>query len=574
MWPKRPYFSWVPVRRLFAEGRRVLEASVFLFISAQTLAMRARHFRLRNGLILPCLIGAALACSDQVLGPETNVVAARAGSTAAAKAPYTKHKKSTDDIDARAATLLDGKTWLEVSTGTLPWVDEVGNVIVVPGLGTLRKVHVKFCKDYKSLGVHQFSANFSYKGDAIDKEPDLEPDSPLDPDDKDHKQVNWDRSATHTTLDGSDRTKIAFTGIPEGATLELQVLYTYPDDKKPGTFKNYEIKFCVPVESAPDIGFTTAIGGTQGRTDVATDYGYAVDVLNSTSIPVNAQCAVYVDGVFYARSSAWTLSSQISHDCSFPIQFATGGAHTLRFVIENADPGDYDPTNNEVTRVIQVADLQSGIISARFNPTIIENVITKTTKDVKFVPTRELDLTGGLALPSQTSQTLDQSSILTIDFDREFTYPVKFELSQTSNEPTGPRLIHSITTTINSCTQSVTAILPIGYGVTFCNGSGTSTLSYRTNAKASIDQRGRYSVVTGTFLSYGSSITYGVKMTTADGKVYSTSITTPIRTITEEKGTTPVCESPFGGSQLCHFGITNEIRRDGSGVFSISLPPL
>ena len=537
--------------------------------------MRASHPRLRNSLILPCLIGAALACSDQVLGPETNVIAERAGTVAAAKAPYTKHKKSTDDIDARASTLLNGKSWLEVSTGTLPWVDEVGNVIVVPGLGTLRKVHVKFCKDYKSLGVHQFSANFTYKGDAIDKEPDAEPDSPLDPDDKDHKQVNWDRSATHTTLDGSDHTKIAFTGLPEGTTLELQVSYTYPDPKKPGTFKNYEIKFCVPVESAPDIGFTTAIGGTQGRTDAPTNFGYAVDVLNATTIPVNAQCAVYIDGVLYQRSPVWTLSSQISHDCVFPIQFETGGQHTLRFAIENADPGDYDPSNNEVTRVVQVADLASGIISARFNPTIIENVVTKVTNDVKFVPDRATDPTGGTALPSQTSQTLDQSSILTIDFDRQFTFPVKFELSQVTNTATGPRLIHSITTTINSCAQSVTAILPIGFGVTFCNTpGGSSTLTYRTNAKASIDQRGRYSVVTGTFISYGESITYNVKFTTAEGKVYTTTITTPIRTITEDKNTIPVCEMPFNGSQLCHFGTTNEIRRDGSGVFSISLPPL
>lgn len=535
--------------------------------------MRAKLLGLRNGFVLPCLVGAALACSDQVLGPDSGVVIQRAG-TMASSAAYTKHKKSTDDIDARASTLLNGKTWLEISTGTLPWVDGVGNVIVVPGLGTLSKVHVKFCKDYKSLGVHQFSANFSYKAAAIDKEPDNEPDSPLDPDDKTHAQVNWDRSATHTTLDGSDHTKIAFTGIPDGAELELQVHYTYPDDKKPGTFKNYEIKFCVPVERAPDIGFTTAIGGTQGRTDASTNFGYAVDVINSTSIPVSAQCAVYVDGVFYARSEVWTLSSQISHDCIFPIQFVTGGQHTLRFVIENADPGDFDPSNNEVTRVVQVADLLSGIISARFNPTIIENVITKVSNDVKYTPDRATDPVG-VPLPSQTTKTFDQSSVLTIDFDRQFTLPVRFELSQVSNTATGSVLIHSITTQINSCIQQVTGITPVGFGVTFCNtAGGTSTLTYRTNAKASLNQRGEYFPTTGTFVPYGTSITYNVKFTTADGKIYSTTLTTSIRTILVNKSVEPLCETPFNGSQLCHFGTISEIRRDGDASFSVSLTPL
>lgn len=487
-------------------------------------------------------------------------------------ATFVKHKKSTDDIDARAATLLNGKTWLEVSTGTLPWVDEVGNVISVPGLGTLRKVHVKFCKDYKSLGVHQFSANFIYRNDAIDKEPDNEPDSPVDTDDAAHKQVNWDRSARRTTLDGSDRTKIAFTGIPAGTELELQVLYTYPDEKKPGTYKNYEIKFCVPVESAPDIGFTAAIGGTQGRTDVPTNFGYSMDVMNSTSIPVSAQCAVYVDGVFYARSAVWTLSTQISQECVFAIQFATGGEHTLRFVIENANPGDYDPSNNEVTRVVQVADVLSGIISARLNPTIIENVITKVSNDVIYVPDRATDPVG-TQVPSQTTKTLDQSSILTANFDRQFTFPVKFEVSQVTTAPSGTRLIHSITATINGCLNSYTAILPIGFGLTFCNTASGSTLTYRTNAKASINPNGQYYPETGTFISYGESITYNVKFTTAEGKVYTTTITTPIRTIVEDKAASPTCETPFGGKQLCHYGSVNEIRRDGVGSFTISLPP-
>lgn len=543
----------------------------------------------KQSIILAAIALATAACSEQLIAPTPDSVV-RANVLPASSIIVYKHKKPVSEIDARASYVgATGWTFVEVTTGTFAHFDPNTGEIVggAPANSFLRKVHVKYCKDYKSLGLKQFSANFEYKAndgdkDDIDKNPDDEPDSPLDPADKTNPKqpVNWDRSRRFLTLDGSGYVKIPFTGIPNNVNgqdvlLELHVLYVTPTVKADGKIelKKYEVKFCIPVDPGPDLGFTSSIGGSQGNTSGPTNFGYIIDVVNGTDLLTTATCAVYVDDVLYARSAQILISAAVSRECKFGIQFATGGQHTLRFEIENVQPGDFDPTNNSASRLVQVADLASGIVTVRLNPTIIENVVTSVSNDTLYFPSRE-NATTKSAFLSQTSQTFDQSSTLTVNLDRQFDFPIILGLSQVSNDDGVDRVIHSGTIQVNGCVPGPqqSALLPISFAVTYCNNNdGTASMTYRTNAKANLNQNGFYNILAGTFVPYGTAITYNMQLTSG-ARVYTTTLTVPIRTdVTNTQLSS--CETVATNGQVCHYGTVTASRRDGSASFSVSLPP-
>jgi hypothetical protein len=538
--------------------------------------------------VLGAVAIATAACSESLVAPASESVIAANLQPASSIIVY-KHKKPASEIDARASGIDNGWTWVEVKLGTFAYIDP-GTGQLAGGdnpPGYLTKVHVKFCKDiYKTLGLKQFSANIEYRvndgdKDDIDKDPDNEPDSPLDPDDKAaaNRPVNWDRSRKFLTLDGSGYVKIPFTGIPANSSLELQVHWSVPVTKKDGKieYNHYEAKFCIDVDPAPDLAFTTAIGGTQGRTDTPTNFGYAVDVINGTDLPTSATCAVYIDGALYQRSDPFVMSAAISRDCIFPVQFATGGSHALAFRIENVDPGDFNPGNNAVTRTVQASDPSTGEVTARLLPSIKENVVTKVSNDTVYRPSRATP-TSKTAFPSQTTESQDQSSTITIDFDGVFSYPVTFVLSQYTNDNSGSRLIHSITTSIPSCAATIgsSGLAPIGFSISYCpiGESGSSRLVYTTKATANLTSTG-YVPTTGTFIPYGNSNTFNVRMianTPAGERTYEQTVTVPIQTTTIFTQANDC--GPALLQQVCHYGTTNSVNRVGSANISATLNPL
>jgi hypothetical protein len=456
------------------------------------------------------------ACTEPATSPDAvairNVSAAAKGVDASARA-----------IQSSAT----GYTNLEVTLGDFPSISPTGEIITgtLPG-ASLKKVHVKFCKEsYKDFGVHQFSANFYYKENAVDKEPDGEPDSPADPDDKAKKEVNWDRSAHYTTLNGTGYVKIPFTGIPLGASLEVQVQYRKNVVKNDGKVetKTYEEKFCVTVDPALRIGIERVDGPPNGNLGFTAEYRGLIDVTASGSDAVTmAACLVTVDGAPAATTPAVPISSNVANWCRTDLTFASAGPHVVRFTVipgdgsvVGASSADVDPaaTFVETTVMVGSGDVAGAPIAFALSPNVVETIdSTRVTDTAVYSPTDHR------FLGEEVHVVYDQSSTLNTVISRTFTNNVRFIVRQTTQYGNG--LIYEINradftlTAAQICGAAFTGRGASWYDIRiFCDpGAGTTTVTYRTRGTADYRTASGYVPGTGTFRSYGQKITYEVSM--------------------------------------------------------------
>lgn len=504
------------------------------------------------------LLGAS--CSDSTApastGSEFSVLNARAG---AAGPP----------IEARAIGSASGTTKVEVTLGRFPYFTPGGALVPAsPGAGYITKVHVKFCKPLPP-GLKQFSANFEYKSnDPADKEPDDEPDSPLDPDDKAKKQVNWDRSAKHTILTGGSTGAFDFTGITRDAVLEIRVHYVVPETKKDGKLENkhYEIKLCIPVLSPPDLQIIPLNWRTQGPLNTPIAFRSSIGARGTAAIPSSTQCVAYVDGAVTPAASSGTIVVDPSTGafCELNLVFTATGSHTVLVRLEGTTPGDDNPANDAASQTITInggSDLTVLGISA--NPTILETFLKTTTATYLVYPDGSR-----VTFPSENTFDARQSSSIGLAFNRILSGPATFTVSQVTSVGTTLVTLHSGTVNFSGPNQTFSNSIGDAFSLTHTVDpiAGTSTLIYLANSSTT-----DLGPNTGTFKPYGESITFSFVIVN-QGYTYTFSHTVPIRTSAPVLDTKTGC-TPDVKFTLCETKSTEFRRKDGEGgQISVNIP--
>lgn len=260
---------------------------------------------------------------------------------------------------------------VQLTTGTFPSFNPFTGTIdpgVAPGIIT--HVRLSFCAAQKPAGYKNFSANFDYSPKGVDREPDLIPDSPLDPDDKigssksPVSQVYWDRSAKHTTLTGGGTGALSLANFPQGAALQVEMKYSLPVGvKKDGSieYKSYDYKDCIIAERAPDIFFSGFRPPSNVRVDVARLFLAFVDVNRGGDVPTTATCSATVTPLFPATVVPTVgppvhvaVSNAGGDNCFIRITFREAGEYQVTFKLEDISPGDANLDNNSKTVIVTV----------------------------------------------------------------------------------------------------------------------------------------------------------------------------------------------------------------------------
>ncbi len=449
-----------------------------------------RRLRTARPLFLGLVTLFAAACAETVTSPGADYQAISRNASAKVSPP----------MQERAIIDSKGLTTLSVTSGSFGYFDANANQFVpgAPALGVLNHVHVKFCKNtYKDYGLHQFSANFHYNSVKIDSEADDEPDSPLDPDDAAHKQVNWDRSAASSILKGGGEGSFKFTGIPAGASLEVH--YNYRD----ASGKNFSIKTCTTVLVSPDLGVETVSWPSGVAAGVSTVFESAVNVLTFSTIPATARCAIYENGVLLGRSTIVNAGQM----CSVALIFTQSGIHNLTVTLEDIGPSDSNLANNSATGqvIVRGGTPPPGGGGGTTPPgsSIIEAHIQSPENILQLVDSTFV-WTNGVRTSSELHQ--EQGAPLIIIFpNMAFTGPTQIIVSASTD---GRSLMDPTTISgVGPCLSGANPTSAVSYSVSLCNdeGSSAATLVYTVNATTNSS-----GYTYGKFESYGSKITFNV----------------------------------------------------------------
>ncbi len=435
---------------------------------------------------------------------------------AACAEPLTPGADSFDVVGTRASVnqrppmqeraIIDGKgiTTLSVTSGSFAYFDESTreNVPAIPATGVLNHVHVKFCKPmYKDYGLNQFSANFHYSTVKIDSEADDEVDSPLDPDDRAHKQVNWDRSAASTILKGGGDGSFKFTGIPAGASLEVH--YNYRD----ASGKNYSIKTCITVLKAPDLAVEIVDWPSAVRANVPVVLTSNISVVSSSSVPATARCAIYENGVLLGKSPVINVSSRSGEYCTVTVSFAVGGTHNLQVRIEDIGPSDFVLTNNFANGSLSVAGgTVGGGGGGQTGPSVPVQIFDPTVWQGRVENISKL---AGVSVLNSWEDSQGAKLIVRLPFTA-FAGPTSVTVSATTD---GRVLLPAKTVSGTGPCVSGQEFEAYSYSVQLCAEGEDTYLLFQVNASKNSANR-----LAGTFVSYGSQITYNVSITSGGYK--------------------------------------------------------
>ncbi len=447
------------------------------------------RLRTPRSLVLGFVTLVAAACAETVTAPGAEYqVAAR---TASAKPKPPMHERAV--IDANRITTLS------VTSGSFGYFDANDNAFVPgsPAVGVLNHVHVKFCKmTYKDYGLHQFSANFHYNNVKIDSEADDEVDSPLDPDDAAHKQVNWDRSAASSILKGTGEGSFKFTGIPAGASLEVH--YNYRD----AAGKNFSIKTCTNVLGSPDLGVETVSWATGVAAGVPTVFESAVNLMAVSTIPATARCAIYENGVLLGKSTIVNAGQM----CSVPLTFTQSGVHNLTVKLEDIGPSDSNPANNTATGLVIVSGgtPPPGGDDGTPPPGPVVEARVQAPKNILQLVDSTFTWVAGVRVASELHQ--QQGAPLIIIFpNTAFNGPTQIIISASTD---GRSLMDETTISgTGPCLSGSNPTSAVSYPLSLCNEEGSSSATFLYTVNATKNSSG-YSY--GNFVRYGSAITFNV----------------------------------------------------------------
>lgn len=519
--------------------------------------------RIRRAATASLAILAAAACSETVTAPLN-----KDSNLSVVNNEFSVQADTA--IAARALASASGVTRVEVTLGKFAYITPGGAVVpAVPGNGTITHVHIKFCKPLPA-GAKQFSANFEFKSDdPLDKDPDNEPDSPLDPKDHAKTGVNWDRSASHSILTGGPSGAFNFTGIPRSALLEVRVGYDVPFTEKDGEIekRHYEVKLCIPVLPPPDLQIIALNWPTGGTIGQAINFRSSVSALPGTApIPSTTTCVAYVDGSLTpaGTSAPVTVDPTTAAFCTIPVTFTTTGLHTVVVRLVGTTPGDDNPANDSTAGTLTIGGgLDPSVLGFKSDPTIIETLDSTFTNDTQI----NNDGTK-IVFPPQVTFTSNQSSSILLQFDRVFTGPVAVSVSQVTSSANGPVTLHSGSFTFTSGTQTFQSLIGNAFSLALVTNAGAGSASLTYSSKSGGSSEGPN---TGTYNPYGDQTTFNFTIVNA-GYTFTYSRTVPIRI------QSPVVVSQTGCDvnatfQLCHNGYTVSRRKDGEGgAVNVTLP--
>lgn len=487
-------------------------------------------------LVLGLITLVAAGCAETVTAPSANYQVANKVASA----------KPKPEMHERAIIDGNGLTTLYVTSGSFGYFDANSNQYVPgsPAIGVLNHVHVKFCKQsYKDYGLHQFSANFHYSTVKIDSEADDEVDSPLDPDDAAHKQVNWDRSAASSILKGTGEGSFKFTGIPLGASLEVH--YNYRD----AAGKNFSIKTCTDVIPAPDLGVETVSWPTGVAAGVPTVFESAVNLVTFSPVPSTALCAIYENGVLLGRSSVVNAGQM----CSVSLTFTQGGVHNLTVTLENVSPADFNLANNSATGQVIV---RSGTPGGGGDPAPVLEVKIQTPKNILQLIDSTFTWSGDVRTATELHQ--EQGAPLIVIFpNMSFTGPTQIIVSAT----TDGRVLMDPTTISGTgpCLSGANPTSAVSYSVSLCNDEGSSAATFMYTVNATTNSSG---YTYGKFERYGSTITFNVTIINGGFKY---TIPASALTATMKFDNASPCGAGTAVQDACRLDGTYNWRTEGSG---------
>lgn len=502
--------------------------------------MKFLRLSLPKQLVIGLLTFVAAACADTVTSP--------AGDYRVAEKVAASRQKP--EMQERAIIDGNGVTTVSVTSGSFAYFDANTNQFVPgsPALGVLNHVHVKFCKNsYKDYGLHQFSANFRYKQAAADKEFDGEIDSPLDPDDAAHKQVNWDRSAAATTLQGGGEGSFRFTGIPAGASLEIH--YVYRD----AAGKNFSIKTCTDVIPAPDLGVETLAWPTGAAAGVATIFESAVNQVVFSTVPSSALCAIYENGVLLGKSAVVNAGQT----CSVPLTFTQSGVHNLTVQLESISPSDFNLANNTATGqvIVRGGTPPPGGGDPSVSGPVLEMKV-QTPKNILQLIDSTFTWSGDVRTASELHQ--EQGAPLIVIFpNMSFTGPTQIIVSAS----TDGRMLMNPTTISGTgpCLSGANPDASVSYSVSLCNDEGSSAATFMYTVNATTNSSG---YTYGKFERYGATITFNVTIINGGFKY---TIPASTLTATMKFDYASPCGSGLDVQNACRLNGTYNWRTEGNG---------
>ena len=269
-------------------------------------------------------------------------------------------KAQASDLTMRSRALLgkDGNTQLEISTAAF----DVG---ATPA-GNISHVELRAIDPSR------------YEGDDDDKD---------GKDEKGAKEFRFRREYEHLR-DGGYFTR-TFPGLPHGLNLRIEA-------KARGATRRDEVeaKWVDVIHYRPDLVVTQITAPSSAVIKTTVDVTATV-VEHMGDLGAHADCVLLVDDVQADIAPDMWLDANGSTTCRFAPSFPVAGRHTVTVRAQNVRPGDYDDTNNTLSRQIDIFNPIIPIYDASATETTtvssntldVYNLATAATPDSHLVTT-------------------------------------------------------------------------------------------------------------------------------------------------------------------------------------------
>jgi hypothetical protein len=279
-------------------------------------------------------------------------------------------KSTAGDLTLRSRFLLgkDGNTQFEISTAPFDvGATPVGNIS-----------HVEL----RAIDPSGAAGDDDDKGDSDEKRSDEKRS-----DEKRGKEFRFHKEFEHLR-DGGYFTR-TFPGLPHGLNIRVEA-------KARGVPRRDELeaKWVDVVHYRPDL-VVTQIDAPSSAFVKSTVSVTALVVEHMGDLGAHADCVLLVDGVQADIAPDMWIDASGSTTCRFVATFTVAGMHKLTVSAQNVRPGDYDNSNNSLSRTINIINPIIPVYDASASETTtvssntldVYNVSTETTPDSHQVTT-------------------------------------------------------------------------------------------------------------------------------------------------------------------------------------------
>ena len=152
----------------------------------------------------------------------------------------------------------------------------------------------------------------------------------------------------------------AYQGLARGATVSVQANVSGIDANRTDV-----VAVDMPVALRPDLAVTAVNAPDEVHVGDLVTVSAAVSEINR-DVGARANCVLAVGGVVTAQSTGIWVDAGSAVNCLFVFAFTTAGTTDVRISLEAVNPGDWDTANNSANRSVTVRDPSQPIRSGLF----------------------------------------------------------------------------------------------------------------------------------------------------------------------------------------------------------------